>query len=192
SAGMEAGTLAASDQFEVTLYMPARYLEWIVSDGTQEVRLTQPGVWPDGAARTGRIVRLGAGLSETGRMVELVVAVQDPLALLPENSGQPRLLLGSFLKGTIVGQASSSDAPNAAGPDMLRLDRAHLRDGDTVWVMNAEDKLEVRDLAIAWRGPDAVLVTSGVAEGERIITTRLAAFAPGMALRTGNDASNTE
>lgn len=183
-AGSEAATLAASDQFKVSLQVPARYLDWIRTDGTQEVRLTQPGVWPEGSYRTGRILRLGAGLSETGRMVELVVAVPDPLALRPENAGQPRLLLGSFLQGTVIGVPADGNAEAFSFGPPVRLDRAYLRDGDTVWVMNAEDRLEVRALTIIWRGPEAVLVTEGLAPGERVVTTRLAAFAPGMALRT--------
>lgn len=185
SAGMEAATLAAADQFNVILQVPARYLDWIALDGSQEVRLTQPGVWPEGAARFGHVARIGAGLSETGRMVELIVAVQDPLARTPENRGAPRLLLGSFLQGEIIGAPVASDISGAleASP-VVRLDRALLRDDDTAWVMNTEDQLEIRNLQIAWRGPDAVLVTSGLAPGDRVVSTPLATFAPGMALRT--------
>lgn len=184
-AGSDAATLAASDRFNVVLQVPARSLDWIRTDGSQQVRLMQPGVWPDGASRTGRIVRLGAALSETGRMVELVVEVEDPLALRPANAGQPRLLLGSYLEGEIIGEPVGSAVTSLmSGGEPVRLDRAHLRDGDTVWVMNAENKLEIRDLTIAWRGPEAVLVTEGLVPGDRVVTTPLAAFAPGMALRT--------
>lgn len=182
TAGMEAATLAQSDIFEVVLHVPARNLDWIALDGSQTVALSQPGVWPDGVTREGRVVRLGASLSETGRMVELIVALPDPLAQESANAGKPRVLLGSYLQGRITGTRVASET--ASG--VVELDRAHIRDGDTIWVMNAEDKLEVRTLDIAWRGPEAVLATSGVAPGERIVTTRLATFAPGMALRTGS------
>lgn len=178
--GMEAATLAQADMFEVVLHVPARNLDWIALDGTQVVELSQPGVWPKGATREGRIVRLGAGLSDTGRMVELIVALPDPLAREPANQDKSRVLLGSYLQGRIIG------TPVDAGTQgtVVEVDRAHLRDGDTIWVMNAEDKLEIRALSIAWRGPEAVLATEGLAPGDRIVTTRLATFAPGMALRT--------
>ncbi|MEM1299513.1 MAG: efflux RND transporter periplasmic adaptor subunit [Pseudomonadota bacterium] len=178
--GMEAATLAQADMFEVVLHVPARNLDWIALDGTQVVELSQPGVWPDGATREGRVVRLGAGLSETGRMVELIVALPDPLTRDPGNQGKPRVLLGSYLQGQITGLPVDVGDTGSA----VEVDRAHLRDGDTIWVMNAEDKLEIRALDIAWRGPEAVLATNGLAPGERIVTTRLATFAPGMALRT--------
>lgn len=177
TAGMEAGVLVASDRFNVVLRVPANTLDWIAIDGTQEVLLTQPGVWAGDAVRTGRIVRLGPGLSETGRMAELIVEVEDPLALKPANAGAPKLLLGSFVEGRIQGRAVAGDAA-------VRLGRAYLRDDDTVWLMNADDKLEIRTVDVVWRGADDVLVSSGLAPGERVISTPLATFAVGMALRT--------
>ena len=44
-------------------------------------------------------------------------------------------------------------------------------------------KLAVRELQIAWRREDSVLVASGLAEGEAVITSALAAPVPGMPLR---------
>lgn len=173
--GTEAATLVASDVFHVVLAVPGTALGWIDLGAQQEVRLTRQGVWPDGAGRTGRVVRLNAGLSETGRMAELIVAVEDPLALAPAHAGAPQLLLGSFVEAEIEG------APIAGA---VAIERAHLRDGDTVWVMNAEDRLEIREVDIAWRGRDRVLIGAGLAEGERVVTTPLASFAPGMDLRT--------
>lgn len=171
--GAEAATLVAADRFHVTLAVPASALGWLRFDGSQTVTLTQPGVWAEGQSRAGTILRLGAGLTETGRMVEVIVAVDDPLAM--DASGQPPLLLDSFVRARIEGPPI---------PQAVSLDRAHLRDGDTVWVMTEDGKLDVRDVAIAWRGGERALVTDGLAPGERVVTTYLATFAPGMALRT--------
>lgn len=178
--GMEAAVLMAADRFEVVLRVPEAVLGWVAMDGSQRVVLTQPGVWPEGAEREGRVIRLGAGLSESGRMAELIVAVDDPLARLPESAGKPRLLLGSFVQGRIEG----APVETASGAPAVRLDRAYLRDANTVWVMNPEDQLEVRTVEIAWRGAEHVLVTDGISPGERIVTTTLATFAEGMSLRT--------
>ena len=173
--GADAATIVASDRFHVTLAVPASALDWLKFDGTQLVKLTQPGVWPPGEHRLARIVRLNSELTATGRMAEVIVEIPDPLALEPMNTGKPVLLLGAFVRGTIEGRPVDG---------AVIVDRAHLRDGDTVWVMNGEDRLEVREVDVAWRGPDNVLVTSGVGPGERIVTTTLATFAPGMELRT--------
>ena len=174
SPGGDIAEIVATDRFDVRLSVPASSLPWIAFDGDQQVALRQPSVWPGGATREGRVVRLGGALSETGRMAELVVEVPDPLALAPANAGQPKLLLGAYVEGTIEG------TPVA---DAVAIERAWLRDGDTVWVMTAEDRLEVRPVDVAWRGAEAVLIRAGLAPGERIVTTPLATHADGMALR---------
>ena len=171
--GTEAARLAGTDLYRVVLAVPPEALDWIDADGGQTVTLTQPGVWPEGASREGRIERLRPGLTETGRMAEIVVAVEDPLNR--QDGAGPRLLIGSFLRAEIEGRA-------VAGA--VRLDRAWLREGDSVWVMTADGTLEIREVKVAWKGADRVLVSGGLAGGERIVTTRLATVAEGMALRT--------
>jgi len=174
NAGTQAARLIAADRFRVTLVVPPSALDWIDPGAGQTIALTQPGVWPEGTSRQGRILRLDPGLTETGRMAEIIAEVDDPLARRPETDG-PALLIGSFLRAEIAGR-------EIAGAVVV--DRAWLRDGDTVWVMGAEDRLEIRPVAIAWRGAREVLVTDGLSPGERIVTTDLATVAPGMALRT--------
>ena len=171
--GAEAATLVAADRFNVVLAVPATSLTWISLDGSQSVLLTQPGAWPDGTKRVGKIKRLASALSETGRMAELIVEVEDPLA-------PPALLLGSFVQGTITG---------APLPGIVEIARAHLRDDDTVWVMTAEDKLEIRKVSVIWRGASNVLIADGLTPGDRIVTTALSSFAAGMNLRVRDEVS---
>jgi len=174
SAGSDPATLVAADRFHVVVAVPVSALDWINPKAGQIVRLTQPGIWPEGSFREGTIERLTAGLSATGRMAELVIAIDDPLARKPENRGQPRLLLGSFLRAIGEGKV----VENA-----VALDRAYLRDHDTVWVMTPESRLEVRPVTVAWRGAEQVLISAGLVAGDRVITTPLAVVAPGMAVR---------
>lgn len=174
SEGQEAAELVATDRFDVMLAVPVSALDWIAPEAGQTLRLTQPGVWPKGSYRLGRIERLTPGLRGTGRMAELVVRVDDPLARLASNRGKPRLLLGSFLRAVGEGR-------QIAGA--VALDRAYLRDDDTVWVMDANGKLDIRPVEIGWRGAEQVLVTGGLAEGDRVVTTPIAVVAPGMKLR---------
>jgi RND family efflux transporter MFP subunit len=174
TAGSAAATLVAADRFHVVVAVSVSALDWISPRAGQILRLTQPGVWPEGSYREGTVERMSAGLSEAGRMAELVVAIDDPLARKPENAGKPRLLLGSFLR------AAGEGKPVA---NAVALDRAYLRDHDSVWVMTPDNRLEVRPVKIAWRGAEQVLISDGLAEGDRVITTQLAVVAPGMALR---------
>jgi hypothetical protein len=114
-------------------------------------------------------------LTGEGRMAELIVEVADPLARAPENAGLPSVLIGAYLRGRIEG---------APIPGAVTVERAWLRDGDTVWVMTEDRTLDIRALDIAWRGPETVLATGGIAPGERVVTTRIAVVAEGMNLRT--------
>jgi hypothetical protein len=111
-------------------------------------------------------------------MAELIVAIDDPLARKPENQGKPRLLLGSFLRAIGEGRVVEG---------AVALDRAYLHDHDTVWVMTPENRLEVRPVTVAWRGAEQVLISAGLAAGDRVITTPLAVVAPGMEVRLADD-----
>jgi RND family efflux transporter MFP subunit len=183
SAGSSPATLVAADRFHVVVAVPVSALDWINPKSGQVLRLTQPGIWPEGSYREGTVERLTAGLSQTGRMAELIVAIDDPLARKPENRGKPRLLLGSFLRASGEGRAVEG---------AVALDRAYLHDQDRVWVMTPQNRLEVRPVKVAWRGAEQVLISDGLDAGERVITTPLAVVAPGMEVRLADDARQGE
>ena len=175
--------LVGTDVYWVELAVSQADLRWVVlpEEGTEgsPVVLRQPKVWAKGAEREGRVIRLLPDLSDQGRMARLLVAVEDPLALLPENAGKPKLLIGQYLEASLEGREVDG---------AIYIDRVHLRDGDNVWVMNDENALEVRPLNVVYRGSDHVLAVTGVEAGERIVTTDLATGTQGMPLRTAEDA----
>ncbi len=166
--------LVAADAFNVVLAVPISALNWIDAKGGGTVKLTQNSAWPKGTYREGRIVRLGSRLTETGRMAELVVEVEDPLSRRPDNAGKPPLLLGSFVEAAINGN------PLEGG---VLLDRVHVRDNDTVWVVGADNTLQIRQIQIAWRDADQVLISDGLALEDRVVATPLSTYAQGMKLR---------
>lgn len=171
SSGEEAARLVATDRFRVRLSLPPEGLRWLDVERDQTVILTQPGLWASGAVREGRIERLNPALTSEGRMAELIARVEAPLDGGPD---QPALLLGAYVEARI-------EAPPL--PGAVAIERAWLRNGDRVWVMSADDRLEVRRVAVLWAGRDIALVTEGLVPGERIVTTRLAMYSEGMALR---------
>ena len=174
SAGSVSATLIEAGKFHVVVAVPVSALDWIGMESGHVLRLTQPGIWPEGSYREGSVERLTAGLSETGRMAELVVAVDDPLARKPENRGKPRLLIGSFLRAIGEGRVVEG---------AVALDRAFLHENDTVWLVTPDNRLEVRPVTVAWRGAEQVLISAGLAAGDRVIVTPLAVVAPGMEVR---------
>lgn len=172
-------TLVGTDTYWVEVSVPVSQLRWIRIPGSESekgspVRIYDPSAWGEGAWRTGEVIRLTAGLEEQGRMARLLVKVTDPLALLPENAGAPRMLIDAYVRVEIEGR----ELPSAAA-----IDRDLIHDGDTLWIMDEQNRLDVRTVEIAFRAREHVLVTAGVDEGERLVTSPLPGPAPGMALR---------
>lgn len=170
--GAEIATLVSTERFRVMLALPPSLLDRVGLGTALPVHLTQPGIWSDGAAREGMVIGLDPGLTETGRMAKLIVAVEDPLE---HARGRPQLFLDAFLRAEIEAEMI---------PGARVIDRSWLRDGDTVWVMEPDGRLSIRSPEILWRGPETVLVGEGLASGEQVVTTLLATVADGMALRT--------
>jgi RND family efflux transporter MFP subunit len=172
-------TLVATDAYWVAVAVPVRHLRWIEIPRTADetgstVRILNAASWPPGAFREGRVVRLLGDLESEGRMARLLVRVDDPLALEPEHREAPRLLLDSFVSVEILGREIL---------DVVELDRDLLRDGDRVWVMGADDTLEIRDVDVLFRDEESVLVRAGLSGGERLVTSDLSSPVAGMLLR---------
>ncbi len=184
SASTDLGTLVGLHQWWVELTVPVSALEWIDvppdgGAGGSAVELYYDTAWRDGVYRTGHVTALIGRLEEDGRMARLLVTIDDPLGREVEQP-VPRLLLGAFVRGEIQGRSVD---------DAIALDPAWLHDGDTVWVMNADDELAYREVEIAYRDSQRVIVTGGLEAGERIVTSRISTPAAGMPLRVDSAAA---
>lgn len=172
--------LAGTDRFWIELAVPVDELRWIELPDPEgqpgsEVLLRDDAAWAAGEFRAGRVVRFLGEVDEESRMATLLVAVDDPLSRDIEDRDEPRLLLNSYVRAQVQGRIV---------PDAVAVSREHIRQGDTVWIMDDEDRLDVREISIVWRGPERVLVREGLREGERLVTTRMSAPVDGMTLRT--------
>jgi len=182
----ESATLAGlvgTDEYWIEVSVPTHQLQWIRiprndSETGSLVRVYDQAGWGDEVFRTGRVIRLAADLEEQGRMARLLVSVQDPLALNPSNAEKPRLLIGSYVRLEIDGVELASVAA---------LSRGLIREGNKVWIMDSDDKLDIRPVEIAFRGRDRVMIAKGISAGERLIVSRLATPVQGMLLRVRTD-----
>ena len=66
---------------------------------------------------------------------------------------------------------------------MFVLPRAAIRGENLAYVLNAENRLDERQLDIAWQDDNSIVVRGGVKAGERLVTTVPASAAPGMLVR---------
>jgi hypothetical protein len=109
---------------------------------------------------------LGA-VDERGRMAQLMIAVDDPLGLhLPVGERPLPLLIGSYVDVDLEGRVLH---------DVIAVPRQALHDGDRVWVVDGDGRLRARTIEVAWRERERVLVSDGIAVGERVVVTPLAA-----------------
>ena len=125
--------------------------------------------------RAGEVTRLFGGVTEQGRLAQVLVRVPDPRAR--ETDGLP-LLLDAFVDVTLRGRRSR---------ELIRLPREHLHEGDTVWVFD-DGTLDIRSVGVVWRARDHVLIGEGLDDGEAIVTSPLSGPVAGLRLRREDSA----
>jgi RND family efflux transporter MFP subunit len=119
-----------------------------------------------------RLIRTEGVIDESSRVLYAVAEVRDPYGLLGENN-QDELRMGTFVRAAIEGRFIEN---------AVVLPRYVLRNDNTVLIANSERELEVREVTVARAEPDKVYLSSGVGDGELVITTTLDAPIPGTRL----------
>ena len=117
----------------------------------------------------GRIVRINAAVDEQTRLIYATAEVTDPYGSAADD-GMP-LAVGLFVSAEIAGVTSQS---------AFVMPRLALRNENKVYVINADDKLEIRTVEVLSTSEERVVVTKGVVSGERVVTSTLAAPVEGM------------
>jgi RND family efflux transporter MFP subunit len=117
----------------------------------------------------GKVVRTEGKLDERTRTINVVVRVKDPYA------EKPPLAVGLFVTVDIEGRTL---------PDAVLIPRSGLRERNLVWIVDNDNRLRFREVEVARVQGDEVLVTAGLENGERVVTTPLKVVSDGMAVRT--------
>jgi RND family efflux transporter MFP subunit len=132
-----------------------------------------------GARRTwqGYVVRTEGEIDPHTRMLRLVARVDDPYAR--RDPARVPLPLGLFVDAEIAGR----EVQNA-----VVLPRAALRDANHVLVIDAEDRLHPREVAVLRATQDEVVIGGGLAAGERVCTSPLETVVDGMRVRIAGQA----
>jgi RND family efflux transporter MFP subunit len=136
-------SLIATDEAWIDLKVPIGQLKWLTvpqknGQTGSSVKIYNTLAWGPDRFRTGRVVRLYGEIETEGKMARLLVAVDDPFCLKPDNQDKPQLLMGSFVQAEIQGRTLDS---------VFSIKRPHIRDNSTVWIMDANDQLVATDIA---------------------------------------------
>lgn len=119
----------------------------------------------------GRIVRIDASIDEDTRLIYATAEVQDPYGMAVQE-GMP-MAVGLFVSAEIEGVAEQV---------AYVMPRLALRNKNTVYVINENNELEIRTVDILSTSEHRVLVTSGVADGDRVVTSPVPNAVDGMAV----------
>ncbi|MCO6486815.1 MAG: efflux RND transporter periplasmic adaptor subunit [Phaeodactylibacter sp.] len=174
--GDNLGRLVGVDQYWVEATVPLAQLRRLSFPGPgrnrgSEVKIRSRTAWPEGIYRTGYLYKLIGALEGQTRLARVLATVPDPLAY--QNDSLPPLMIGAFVETRIRANELSG---------VIRLNRDHLRENETVWVME-EGKLRIREVDIAFRDAQYAYISSGLNEGDQVVTTNLSTVADGAPLR---------
>ncbi len=181
--------LAGTDEFWVKIALPVQQLQWLnipvqglEQGATAKIFLQKSN--SDNDVRTGEIAQLSAGLEEQGRMAIIYISIKDPLCLKPENRNRKKLFLNSYVQVDIEGIEL---------PSVFAVNRHHLRDDNTLWLVDDDNKLEIRPVQVLTKNNDQVLIASGVKEGELLVTSSLSSPIAGTLVQMieSNDSANS-
>lgn len=128
----------------------------------------------------GRIVRTHASVDQQTRLIYAVAEVEDPYGQ-GADSGIP-LAVGMFVHADIAGVNSQS---------AMVLPRLALRNANKVYVINDQNRLEIRTVEVLSTSEETVLVSNGLAVGDKVVTSTIPAAVDGMEVRAITREQNT-
>jgi RND family efflux transporter MFP subunit len=123
---------------------------------------------------TGEVVRTEGEIDPQTRMINVVARVLSPY----ETDGdKPPLSIGLFVGAEIQGQSFD---------DVVVLPRIALRGDSLVYVVDAENRLQFRDVVVLREVNDQVYIRGGLKAGERVCISPLEIVVEGMRVRVPN------
>ena len=179
-AGEKAAIIAGTDTAEIVVPLRLSDLRWLdiswqsLKEQGAEATVS---VTVDGSRYLwqGRVVRSLGEVDEKSRMTRVVVRVEDPYSSKAVgNDISLDLSLGMFVDVVIHGSPV---------PDVIVLPRKALRGGSTVWIIDGEQKLRIRNVEIMRQERDDVWIGKGLEAGEMVVLTALPGGSDGMKLR---------
>ena len=175
-------TMTATDEIWVKISLQPSMLRWIgatVEDYSKLDVCVQYEIGGKTIERKARILSMLGEVESLGRMVQYILAVDDPL-------GDPvayPLLVGAFVRAKI-----SSREPL----ESIELPRSYVREGNLVYVADGNNQLDIRNITTPFKSNEYVYVTEGLATGDRVVTTLISSPVTGRKLRIKGESKKVE
>jgi len=173
--GQQVGTIFSTKAVEIAIPLDDNDLAWLDIPGFT-VSDDQPGSLAKIKARlagqdmdwSGRIVRTEGRIDPQTRLVKVVVRVENPY------SRKPPLAVGLFTEVEFVGRKVEQ---------ACSILESALHNGNTVWIVDEDNKLRFRQVEVLYRDGDNVLIESGLDNGDRYVVSKLKTVSQGMKVR---------
>jgi RND family efflux transporter MFP subunit len=124
-------------------------------------------------SRPARVLKLIPSVDPDVRLARVLIEVEDPFGTRPEHDARLPVLLGSYCTVTLDGLPLE---------DVIALPRQALRERDRVYLLDDEDRLEIREVQVVWEEAETIWVGEGLTPGDRVVTSHVAAPVPGKKL----------
>ena len=159
--------LAGTDVYHIEASIPMDRLKWISFPGSRATVHSASG-----GTYQGTVIQLTGSLETRGRMVRILIAVNDPWGA--ETPVEKPLLLGEYVETIVEGSTLEN---------VTRIPRRALREGNVVW-LDTDGKLDIQPVEVLFRESDSILVR-GLPADSFLITTDIAAPVPGQPVNRG-------
>ncbi len=161
--GTQVATLVGTDALRVTVSVPVDRLGLLdlPADGRRgaSAKVIQDLGGGRQVVRQGELVSLSGQLDPQTRTAQLLVRIEQPF----RGDGLP-LLPGAYVSVELEGRPVEG---------AYAVPRVAVYDGQTVWLADAENRMEKRTVSVLWADERLAVVTEGLNPGDRVITTPL-------------------
>ena len=174
SSGEPMAELVGTDTFWVQASIPLDRLDWIrIPQQKNEQGAIAEVHYAGGHTLNGTVIRLKGDLASEGRMARILIEVEDPMRQGGRRIAPP-LLIGEYVRVEVEGRQLD---------DVFIIPRSALRDGSTVWIINDDMTLSIRNVEPVWRSDTAVVIQNDLTNGQQLIVSDLPAPVEGMAVQ---------
>jgi RND family efflux transporter MFP subunit len=178
--GAPVAVLAGTETAEVVVPLKKEELDWVT--------LPKQGFWTGGSPATvsighgtgtftwsGSVVRSLGEVNPKTKMISVVVEIKDPYGTKNRNKNAKKLLNGSFVNVSITGHELRG---------VFTLPRSVLREGSTVWTMDEQNLLRIKEVGVLRTEKNRIIIDSGLEDGDKIVLTKISGAANGLRLKT--------
>jgi RND family efflux transporter MFP subunit len=133
--------------------------------------------------RKGTVIRLLGQLDSRNRTATILLSVPNPFE---SGSSELPLLAGAYVDVEIQGDVVA---------DVIRIPRGAHREGEYVWRVSTDNRLEKVPVQVAWKEPENVILSAGIQSGDEIVVSPISFPLEGMAIARvngGHKASGTQ